>query len=625
MSLLKPDYLTDVHVGWNSNTQPAVLLKNTDTHTHILKWKNTDAYSKSLIHSAIMTYADKNKLSETDAKSIPPTGGWQTIHFNKLDLNAPTGLVADTNGYSTFVFKDPIVDLNTPTNLPSVEPISGSQVIKFNGMIKSISKLGLDRASDIATQGLCTIAYTKPINKTMVVVNEATETLVGLPLGSKVGFNLNLSDTKIPVTYTIKENDTLATINAEFNKSIKPSGCSIIINNEGMFVITNANFGSHSVVSVSDIDLETDIIPFFSVALINAVEGLGSAKIIAIQGKDSNTKMYKTSVKVDGVDNEVIIAGSEIPQNSFTSLIAVLNQKIPTALFAVDIFGQLKVTSKTTGEASSIVISEVPGITITTNDKNFNQQVLPLFSSINNFIEFDTPVAGSGYGVLTSTINNQIITITPTPEYTYAMLLDDVKKAITEEVIFDQYKITINSNDNNPITMEVDNIFCNIPNIVNITHNNGFKSQIEYHCTFNINNQLFDIIINNNECNNFKDLLNHLNELLDDVAVAEVINNDIIITSNTKDNTSMVKVKVDELFKYLTGFSNIGSSYSGITSMDDIFTVTSHNNQPLAQSLHGVLDIIPHKPTTKPKSKDDMYFNHNEKKWKYLMNDTEVK
>jgi hypothetical protein len=632
MSSPKPEYLTDIHVGWNSSSQPGVLLKNTDTNAHVLKWKNTDVYSKQLIHSLLMSYANKNNLSEAEAKNIPPTGGWQSILFNKIDVNASTGILTDTNGYSSIVFKEPVVDVNFYTQLPVIEPTTGFQRVKYEGLIKSFSTLGFDLNTELATQGFCTISFKKQIttkmldtvvNKTITLDDETTS-VEGLPAGSNVGFYLNIGVDKHLITYTIKEKDTLGNIITQFNKAMKPFKCVLSANEDGHFIITNPTFGKDSVISITDIDVAKDTIPFFSNAMATIIPNIGKCKIVATTGIDSTLVIYKTNVKVDGVDNILEVSGNDFQHDSFISLIILLNKKIPSALFSVDVFGHLQVMSKTTGEQSSIQIIEEPETIKTTNDKYFNTKVLPLFSSIVNFQEMEVSVNGKGYGSLTTTINNQLVSITPTYEYTYAMLLDDIKKSIQEEIIVDEYKIVINSSDSNPLVMENDEIFSNMPNVSSVAHYNGFKCQHDYHCMFNINNQLFDIIIDNNECSTFIDLMVHVNELLEDVAVAEIINNNIVITSKQNDNASCVKIVNDQLFKQLNGFLTVGESFSGITTMDDIFTLNNHNNQPIVTSLHGIYDIIPHKPLVSPKSKDDMYFNHKEKTWKYLVNDSTV-
>lgn len=104
-------------------------------------------------------------------------------------------------------------------------------------------------------------------------------------------------------------------------------------------------------------------------------------------GLANNATVYTASIVVDGVTKAIAITGSTA--QTYTTLIAQLNTDLGVSAVAAIVSGNLRVTSATTGDDSSVAITDTD-----------------LFDTLTDFVEIDTAVAGNtSFTGETSTVN----------------------------------------------------------------------------------------------------------------------------------------------------------------------------------------------------------------------------
>ncbi len=632
--MIQPKYITEEHINWNGSTEPAIVLNKNEASTELFKWRYTDTITKPLIHGYIMEYANKNNIDEENALTIPKTEGWQEIVFNEnIDVSNKTNFIKNKNGKIIVSLKE-TKELTDAIGLPVIKPKNGYQEISFQTPLTNNTSTNLELGKTEASQAFITIQLNKLNLTNSTPISNDIEEDKGIEVGSILSFKLNIikdkthgtdEDVSEIIKYTIKEQETWETLQKELVSIFSKYDIIFKINKKLDTITLLYNKIGNNKIEIKETKLKD--IPLFSKGLIQAVNNNdASITIKSVNGVNTDIIEYSANLYINGTLTDVRIKSNELSDNTFKTVINVINTKLNNATFNI-YEGKLLIKSNTTGLTSTISVVESDNIESNTNNTKYGLKSLPvadLFKSLGDACVLHESVTGTDYGTYNLTINNNNITVIPAIDnYTYDMLMTDLNK-LDAVVSFNNNKIIIEPTSLEPIII-TDTLFANIDDVDEFTIIEPELTNMSYWFKVKINNKEIDVLIDQHKCDTIENLINELNIQLTDIIYFSVKNNVIFATAIQDNNVpnSSIQFTQDNLFKFLEGFNHFGNKYIGVNNITEIFKLNLKLNQPLLNFLHGIYDVIPHKPIAFNGS-NKIYFNHKSKTWKNFITDKDV-
>lgn len=632
--MIQPKYITQEHINWNGSTEPAIVLNKNEASTELFKWRYTDAITKPLIHGYIMEYANKNNIDEENALTIPKTEGWQEIVFNEnIDVSKKTNFIKNKNGKIIISLKE-AKELTDAIGLPVIKPTNGYQEISFQTQLTNNTSTNLELGKTEASQAFVNIQLNNlNLTNTTPISNDIEEDK-GIEVGSILSFKLNIikdkthntdEDVSEIIKYTVKKQETWETLQKELISIFSKYDITFKINKKLDTITLLYNKFGNNKIEIKETKLKD--IPLFSKGLIQAVNNNdASITIKSVNGVNSDIIEYSANIYVNDTLTNVRIKSNELSDNTFKTVIDVINTKLNNATFNIS-EGKLLIESNTTGLNSMISVVESDNIEPNTNNTKYGLKSLPvadLFKSLGDACVLHESVTGTDYGTYNLTINNNNITVIPTIDnYTYDMLMTELNK-LDAVVSFNNNKVIIEPTSLEPIII-TDTLFANIDYVDEITIIEPELTNMSYWFKVKINNKEINVLIDQHKCDTIENLINELNIQLTDIIKFSIKNNIIFATAIYNNNVpnSSIQFTQDNLFKFLEGFNHFGNKYIGVNNITEIFKLNLKLNQPLLNFLHGIYDVIPHKPISF-KGSNKIYFNHKSKTWKIFITDKDV-
>ena len=394
---------------------------------------------------------------------------------------------------------------------------------------------------------------------------------------------------------------TFTNLLTEIDTDLAGSATSALVS--GNIVITSATTGSASSVSIADTDLFSSLTDY-------------SAINVAVSGTGSTTALTAT-IKVDGIDYPVSILPINIP--TFGDVVDELNTILGANATASISGGDIRITSASAGESSSVVITD--GTLIVSLDGYNN--ILP-------------PAHGGGTARLYSAI--VIVDGSTIKTVNFTGLLGDTVQHVIDEINNDlgasataaltggNIVITSATTGRGSAIQIQDSgfLFSSLTDYAGFSFVNGV-APVTYAATITVDGVAKSISVVGSAAQTYTTLVNEINTDLGASATAAIVGGNIVITSATTGVDSSVSVLDSTLFKAVTGFKQLVTPVAGASDFVDVMKTT---RSPNGSSYYSVFDIVTvgAKPPVPPfyleNDLSSTYWDGTD--WRYLVDDSLV-
>lgn len=340
-------------------------------------------------------------------------------------------------------------------------------------------------------------------------------------------------------------------------------------------------------------------------------------------GLANDTTVYTATIAVDGTSTPISVEGSAA--QTVADLVNAINADLGVGAQIALVDGNLVVTSKSTGIASTVAITDVD-----------------LFDGLTGTAEIGTAVAGTA-GTNTSVTYTATIEVdgifhkvtvggdnAATVGGVATEIGNDLGSAATVEVTGGAIVITSASVGPKSSVRVFDSgwLFSRMTNFSGITYTTGINP-VTYTVDLTIDGTIeVHVEVQGSDAQTFGDLMDVINSAMGGDAVIDISGSAMVIVSDTTGATSSVVVSNDRLFKHVAGYTG-QRSVAGASNLVDAFRTIRMPNGTLASAYFPTLTVgveRPLKPVvgSVPKDIKHIYWGGSPADWLYLNDNSEV-
>ncbi|MGZ8924625.1 MAG: beta strand repeat-containing protein [Nitrososphaeraceae archaeon] len=283
---------------------------------------------------------------------------------------------------------------------------------------------------------------------------------------------------------------------------------------------------------------------------------VGGAKVGGdATGLANDATTYTASINVDGVAKAISVVGSAA--QTFTDLLTEINTDLAAAATITIEAGNLKVTSATTGGASSVAITDTD-----------------LFATLTGYVAIPAAVAGTSTTYTASISVDGVakaISVVGNAAQTFTDLLTeintDLAAAATIAISGGNLRVTSATTGVTSIVAITDtDLFAALTGYVAILTAVDGTATATYTASISVDGVAKAISVVGNAAQTFTDLLTEINTDLAAAATIAISGGNLRVTSATLGTTSLVAITDTDLFASLTGYVAIPAAVAGTKS-----------------------------------------------------------
>jgi hypothetical protein len=327
---------------------------------------------------------------------------------------------------------------------------------------------------------------------------------------------------------------------------------------------------------------------------------------------------YTATIVVDGVSKAISIAGANAL--TFAGVISELNTDLGVAATAAISGGDIKITSSTIGNSSTVSIT--PGT---------------LFPALSGFLNTTPAVRGEDATVTYSavvTVDNRYVrqvSFKGTVGDTFQHVLDEINADLgayaTASLSSGNIKITSAtlSSSSSVVVSDSGALFKSLSGYTGITTTAG-TSPLTYTLSLVVNGSItVDVSVLGTAVQTFTTLTSALNTALGSNATATFNAGVLTIASATTGDSSSVAIKSDSLLQYIPNYV-VGTIVKGASSMLNAFKTARTASGAVFYDAYPVVAVgsKPSVPLTVKHTTAFIYYGGSPAKWRYLDDDTAV-